>query len=77
VIRALQQGHLLIEGSEEGILKKVWKAKEMDEAVVKAVDVRKTLKLKFLFYFIYFHSVEPKHNFKCSQNDHRNNNSHM
>jgi len=38
VIRALQQGHLLIEGSEEGILKKVWKAKEIDEAVVKAVE---------------------------------------
>jgi len=27
-IRALQQGHLLIEGSEEGILGKVRKAKE-------------------------------------------------
>jgi len=38
VIRALQQGHLLIEGSEEGILKKVQKAKEMDEVVVKAVE---------------------------------------
>jgi len=37
-LRALQQGHLLIEGSEEGILGKVRKAKEMDEAVVKAVE---------------------------------------
>ena len=38
VIRTLQQGHLLIEESEEGILKKVQKAKQMDEAVVKAVE---------------------------------------
>ena len=37
MIRALQQGHLLIEILEEDILKRVQKAKEMDEAVVKAV----------------------------------------
>jgi len=38
--------------------------------------VRKTLKLKFLFFFIYFCPVEPKHDSKCSQTDHGNNNSH-
>jgi len=27
---------------------------------MKMESVRKTLKLKFLFYFIYFHPVEPK-----------------
>ena len=40
------------------------------------LNVRKTLKLKFLFYFIYFHPVEPKCDSKCSQSDHGNNNSH-
>ena len=39
-------------------------------------NVRKTLKLKFLFFFIYFCPVEPKHDSKCSQSDHGNNNSH-
>jgi len=34
--------------------------------------VRKTLKLKFLFFFIYFHPVEPKCDSKCSQSDHGN-----
>ena len=37
-IRALQQGHLLIEGAEEEILSKIRKAKDLDEAVVKAVE---------------------------------------
>ena len=36
-IRALQQGHLVIEGAEEDILSKARKAKELDESVVKAV----------------------------------------
>ena len=38
--------------------------------------VRKTLKLNSLFFFIYFHPREPKHNSKCFQTDHGNNNSH-
>jgi len=38
--------------------------------------VRKTLKLKFLFFFIYFCPVEPKCNSKHSQSDCGNNNSH-
>ena len=38
--------------------------------------VRKTLKLKFLFFFIYFHPVEPKCDSKHSQTDCGNNNSH-
>ena len=40
-IRALQQGHLLIEGAEEDLLTKVHKAKELDELVVKAVEEMK------------------------------------
>ena len=38
--------------------------------------VRKTLKLKFLFFSIYFCPVEPKCNSKCSQTDCGNNDSH-
>jgi len=41
-----------------------------------ATVVRKKLKLKFLFHFIYFHPVEPKCDSKCSQSDCGNNNSH-
>jgi hypothetical protein len=38
VICALQQGHLLIDGEEEGLLAKVRRSKDMDEWVVKAVE---------------------------------------
>jgi len=38
--------------------------------------IRKTLKLKFLFFFIYFCPVEPKCDSKHSQTDHGNYNSH-
>jgi hypothetical protein len=37
-ILALQQGHLLIDGAEEGLLARVCRSKEMDESVVKAVE---------------------------------------
>jgi len=41
-----------------------------------STSVRKTLKLKFLFFFIYFCPVEPKCDPKHSQTDRGNNNSH-
>ena len=47
-IRALQQGHLVIEGAEEDILSKVRKAKELDESVVKAVEEMKRAPVKRL-----------------------------
>ena len=47
-IRALQQGHLVIEGAEEEILSKVRKAKELDESVVKAVEEMKQAPVKRL-----------------------------
>jgi len=37
-VRALHQGHLLIEGHEESILAKIRKSKDLDELVVKAVE---------------------------------------
>jgi len=37
-VRALRQGHLLIEGHEESILAKVRKSKDLDESVIKAVE---------------------------------------
>jgi hypothetical protein len=37
-ICTLQQGHLLIDRAEEGILAKVHRSKDMDELVVKAVE---------------------------------------
>jgi hypothetical protein len=37
-IHMLQQGHLLIDGAEEGVLARVRRVKEMDELVVKAVE---------------------------------------
>lgn len=40
-IKALQQGHVLINGEEEGILSKIRKTKELDESVVKAVEEMK------------------------------------
>ena len=40
-IRAMQQGHLLIESAEENILSKIRKTKKLDESVVKAVEEMK------------------------------------
>ena len=37
-VRAMMQGHLLIEGQESSLLSKVRKAKDFDESVVKAVE---------------------------------------
>jgi hypothetical protein len=37
-IHMLQQGHLLIDRAEEGLLARVCRSKEMDESVVKAVE---------------------------------------
>ena len=48
VIRALQQGHLLIDGEENQILKRIREAKEHDDAVVKAVEEMKKVKIKIL-----------------------------
>ena len=42
-VKALQQGHVLIEGAEAGILSKIRKAKDFDENIIKAVEeMRKT-----------------------------------
>jgi len=48
IIRALQQGHVLINGKEEEILKRIKDAKEHNEAVVKAVEEMKKAKIKTL-----------------------------
>ena len=40
-IRAMQQGHLLIESAEENILSRIRKTKKLDESVVKAVEEMK------------------------------------
>ena len=48
VIRVLQQGHLLIESAEEGILSKIRKSKNLDEAVVKSVEEMKRSPVKRL-----------------------------
>ena len=37
-IRALQQGHVIIEGHEEDILSRIRKSKDLDESVAKAVE---------------------------------------
>ena len=37
-VRAMMQGHLLIEGHEQSLLRKVREAKDFDESVVKAVE---------------------------------------
>ena len=37
-IRALQQGYLMIKAAEEGILSRIRRLKELDEAVVKSVE---------------------------------------
>ena len=47
-IRALRQGHLLIEGEENILLSKVRKAKEFDEDVIKAVEELKKTGTKTL-----------------------------
>jgi len=47
-VRALCQGHLLIEGHEESILTKIRKSKDLDESVVKAVEELKKLSIKQL-----------------------------
>ena len=44
----LQQGHLLIESAEEGILSKIQKLKELDKAVVKSVEETKRSPVKQL-----------------------------
>jgi len=47
-VRALCQGHLLIEGHEESILTKIRKSKDLDESVVKAVEELKKSSTKQL-----------------------------
>ena len=47
-VRALRQGHLLIEGEEEKLLSKIRKSKDLDEAVVKAVEELKRSSTKHL-----------------------------
>jgi len=47
-VRALCQGHLLIEGHEESILAKIRKSKDLDESVVKAVEELKKLSIRQL-----------------------------
>ena len=37
-VRAMMQGHLLIEGQEQSLLRKVREAKDFDESIVKAVE---------------------------------------
>ena len=47
-VRALSQGHLLIEGHKELILVKIRKSKDLDESVVKAVEELKKLSMRQL-----------------------------
>jgi hypothetical protein len=47
-IWALQQGHLLVKGAEEDVLTKVWRMKELDELVGKAVAEMKRSPVKRL-----------------------------
>jgi len=47
-VHALHQGHLLIKGHEELILMKIWKSKDLDESVVKAVEELKKSSTKQL-----------------------------
>ena len=49
VIRALQEGHLMIKAAEEGILSKIRRATELDEAVVKSVEEMKWSPVKWLW----------------------------
>ena len=47
-IRALRQGHLLIEGEENILLSKIRKSRDLDESVVKAVEELKKSSTKHL-----------------------------
>jgi len=47
-VHALCQGHLLIKGHEELILMKIWKSKDLDKSVVKAVEELKKSSTKQL-----------------------------
>jgi hypothetical protein len=47
-IRAMKQGHILLEGEEATILSKIRKSKEYDKAVVKAVEEMKRSPVKVL-----------------------------
>jgi len=47
-VRALHQGHLLIEGHEESILAKIRKSKDLDESVIKAVEELKKSSIRQL-----------------------------
>jgi hypothetical protein len=47
-ILALQQGHILIKGTEEDILSKIRRTKDLDESVVKAVEEMKRSPMKRL-----------------------------
>ena len=47
-VRVLRQGHLLIEGQEELILKRIRKSKDLDESVVKAVEELKKSSMRQL-----------------------------
>jgi hypothetical protein len=40
-IKAMQQGHMMIEGVEEGLLSRIRKSRNLDESVIKAVEEMK------------------------------------
>jgi hypothetical protein len=40
-IKAMQQGHVMIEGAEEGLLSRIRKSRNLDESVIKAVEEMK------------------------------------
>ena len=44
----LCQGHLLIEGEENILLSKIWKSKDLDKSIVKAVEELKKSSTKHL-----------------------------
>ena len=48
-IHVLCQGHLLIEGEENILLSKIWKTRDLDESVVKAVEEPKKCSTKHLW----------------------------
>ena len=47
-VRTLHQGHLLIEGKENILLSKIWKSRNLDKSVVKAVEELKKSSTKHL-----------------------------
>ena len=47
-VRALRQGHLLIEGEENILLSKIQKSRDLDKSVVKAVEELKKSSTKHL-----------------------------